>query len=643
MKLHYKLFFLFSLFITYYCHAHTVVYSVEYGPMPYSPPSLQPIFTSEYKGLHNIYLVIDNWYYASRERADSISADAFIIPGGNTSDVPFYDGSLDSYVKLLKNPGRPAMGFCAGIQFLLMARGGICAHRSGEHGNISAHIFGWDEIFSGAPNPYTDRAAHTYSIADMPDTYQNYAATKYCWVTFVKHLTMPLYGSQLHIESMNNDNSAGPAILSNFQNIIMQRKFHGISEVVGLPGEPGKVRLIWWKAKTDEPVTYHIFCATDSAQIDYNSADYETQDLEFELSGLNHEQTYYFAVRAVGAAFADSNRAIYPLKPDGHREIVFQNGLPISGVIYDDCEATVIAEKFPNANFGRSGSIGAPALVWYNSGLVQFNSLNNYLSNKKIIGGKLTFLFAGGVDATTTSAEVADISIYRILKNWNEGVGKYPTEARTGEVTWNAALHNQLGWEVPGCLGSSDRSAEPIASYTVKGDGAGIEFDGTLPLPAELLQSWVDFSDSNHGLLYEKVDNYPSDDYFVFEDNDDEWFMNHPRLTVYYLDEETSVAEKTAEPNLPNTIALLSNYPNPFNSSTVISLEVNKAEHLKLAVFNINGQLIREIYNETVFAGQHKFGWNGVDKNGKPVASGIYLALAQTENSRKIQRMVVVR
>ena len=114
------LFFLIFLSVAV---ATPVIYSVEYGPRPSSPPSLKPIFYGSYRGFVNVYVVLDNWYFASRARADSCQADAFVIPGGNTSDVPFYDGSLDSYVQLLQNPGRPTMGYCAGLQFLAMARG----------------------------------------------------------------------------------------------------------------------------------------------------------------------------------------------------------------------------------------------------------------------------------------------------------------------------------------------------------------------------------------------------------------------------------------------------------------------------------------------------------------------------------------
>jgi len=620
-----------------------LMYSVEYGNKPAQPPGLEPVFYSSYLGFENVYVVKDNWYYASRQRADSIKADAFLIPGGNTSDVPFYDGSLDSYVNLLKNPGRPALGFCAGIQFLMMARGGICALRSGEHGNQTATIFEYDEIFEGCPNPYTDRAAHTYSIVDIPDCFRNMATTRICYPTFARHITMPLYGTQLHIERMNNPNSAGPAVISNFRNKIMARKFHGISEVVGFPGHPGKVLLTWWKARTDKSVTYQVFSAMHKDEIDFNSPIYETTTLQYEVSGLNPAETYDFAVRALCEDFVDSNAAIFPLKPDGHRTIVFQNGLAIDGTIYNDCEATTIYQTNPNSNYGLRGSPGKGTLYWWNSGLVQFKGLDKYLDGKKIIAGKLTFIFVGGVEDYTDNSHVANINIYRVLKKWNEGEGFDHQEANSGEVTWNSAQHNVLNWEIPGCKGVSDRVPEPITTCTLKGDGTGIAFDGTVLLPPEMIQTWIEFPDSNCGLLYEKIDTYPNDEYFYFEDNDDDWFMNHPRLTIYYVDESGTDIVDEQENDVPATFILLQNYPNPFNRSTIIPIEITEAKNVILSIYNIEGQLVRKLIDGALTPGSYQLTWDGRNAIGKLVASGLYLYTLEVGNQISVKRMLLLR
>lgn len=635
--------FVFALFLIAVAVGQPILYTVEYGDRPVQPPSLAPKFESSYRGFTDVWVVHDNWYYASRTRADSCKADAFVIPGGNTSDVPFYDGSLDSYVELLRNPGRPTIGFCAGLQFLLMAYGGICAQRSPESGNQTATIFEGDEIFAGAPNPYVDRAAHTYSIADLPDSYRNLASTRTCYVTFVRHISMPLYGSQLHIESMNNLSSAGPAILANFRNIIMQRKFHGIAEANGFPGEPGKVRISWWPAKTSEPVLYRIFCADDVAKLDFDHPRYETTDLQYEITGLDPESTLYFAVRAQSAAFVDSNQSVFPITPDGHHEIIFQNGKPINGQNYAGNEATAIRQAFPDCNYGQRGTPGKDELYWWNAGLVQFKDLEKHLAGKKIVAGKLTFLFAGGVNSQTNSSHRADIAVYRILKPWNEGIGYLNNTARTGEVTWNAAQHSLLPWEIAGCKGNSDRSTQPIASYTLKGDGTGIAFDGTVQLPAALIQNWVDHPDSNCGLLYEKTDTYPTDQYFYFEDDDDDWFMNHPRLIVQYLDESTSAVADIPGKPLPGSFTLTRNYPNPFNESTVIDFALNIDRRVKIDVYDLNGRLVTRLFEGQLAAGAHRFTWNGKDWAGRAVTSGLYFYTLQSSSERTVGRMVLIK
>jgi GMP synthase-like glutamine amidotransferase len=617
-------------------NAYPIIYGVEYGPKPPSPPSLQPVWRNSYLKFDSVYLVVDNWYYASRERADSIEADAFLIKGGSTSDVPFYDGRLDSYVELLKNPGRPTMGFCAGHQFLQMARGGICARRSGEHGYQTATIFGNDEILEGCPNPYTAYAAHNYSITDIPDCYVNLAVTRTCYSTFVRHITMPLYGTQLHIENTSYPSAAGPVIIGNFRNIIMQRKFHGVAEVVGFPGEPGKVNLTWWKAKTDEGVLYQVYHSTDEGGLDYSSPDYETTELEYEIEGLDPDVLHYFGVRAVSSAFEDSNRTVFPIRPDGHRTIVFQNGLPIDDQVYDDCAATVIYHQYPNSNYGGRGS--AAPLYWWDAGLVQFKGLEAYLAGKKIVGGKMTYLFAGGVEDNTNSSHTATIAIYQILRQWNEGRGADHVEALDGEATWNSARHNMDAWEVPGCRGISDRAFASIQSRTIKGDGTGISFDGTVALPPALLQSWVDNPATNCGLQFEKFDTYPDDTYFIFEDNDDDWFMNHPRLTIHYVDASVTAVEGDDSRLVPASVALSQNYPNPFNPATTIQYEIPEMAYVTLKVFNALGEEIA-----TLVERPEEAGYRSVAFDGARLASGVYFYRLTVGESVTTRKMMLVR
>ena len=68
-----------------------------------------------------------------------------------------------------------------------------------------------------------------------------------------------------------------------------------------------------------------------------------------------------------------------------------------------------------------------------------------------------------------------------------------------------------------------------------------------------------------------------------------------------------------------------SNYPNPFNASTVIRFQLPAAsDMIDLTIFDINGKKVRTLLHETMPPGNFAVRWDGTDTQGKEVASGIY-------------------
>jgi PKD repeat protein len=65
--------------------------------------------------------------------------------------------------------------------------------------------------------------------------------------------------------------------------------------------------------------------------------------------------------------------------------------------------------------------------------------------------------------------------------------------------------------------------------------------------------------------------------------------------------------------------------PNPFNPSTAISFSLAQPGATELHIYNLRGERVRTLINETLSAGEHQVQWNGTDDNGRPVASGVYL------------------
>ncbi|MDZ7371229.1 MAG: T9SS type A sorting domain-containing protein [candidate division KSB1 bacterium] len=61
------------------------------------------------------------------------------------------------------------------------------------------------------------------------------------------------------------------------------------------------------------------------------------------------------------------------------------------------------------------------------------------------------------------------------------------------------------------------------------------------------------------------------------------------------------------------------NYPNPFNPSTIIPVELAKEERISLVVYNVRGEKIAELFDDVLPAGRHLFHWDGAG-----AAAGVY-------------------
>lgn len=77
--------------------------------------------------------------------------------------------------------------------------------------------------------------------------------------------------------------------------------------------------------------------------------------------------------------------------------------------------------------------------------------------------------------------------------------------------------------------------------------------------------------------------------------------------------------------DLPQEYSLRQNYPNPFNPMTTIGYYLPKSEDVSLVIYNSLGQKITALVNEKQTPGYHEVTWNGLDKNNRAVAGGVYL------------------
>jgi hypothetical protein len=97
----------------------------------------------------------------------------------------------------------------------------------------------------------------------------------------------------------------------------------------------------------------------------------------------------------------------------------------------------------------------------------------------------------------------------------------------------------------------------------------------------------------------------------------------------------------------PVSVKLLGNYPNPFNPDTTIAFSVGAMSsspvRVQVAVYNIRGQKIRQLVDDSFSYGTHTIFWNGTSDTGLSVASGLYLYKVQSEGVSAVGKMVLIK
>ncbi|MBU0559721.1 MAG: T9SS type A sorting domain-containing protein [Bacteroidetes bacterium] len=72
-------------------------------------------------------------------------------------------------------------------------------------------------------------------------------------------------------------------------------------------------------------------------------------------------------------------------------------------------------------------------------------------------------------------------------------------------------------------------------------------------------------------------------------------------------------------------------YPNPFNPSTTIKASILADDHIDLNVFDINGELIKKIFDGRLKTGEYSFIWDGKNNSNEKVSSGVYFISLKTQ------------
>ena len=180
-------------------------------------------------------------------------------------------------------------------------------------------------------------------------------------------------------------------------------------------------------------------------------------------------------------------------------------------------------------------------------------------------------------------------------------------------------------------------------------------FPGPIPVKGRDSRDWTNLTAlkvyRNNNLIATITDfvDYQSAGY---NDNDLQGGLYSYYVTNVYFSQYESAPSNTVsvqitgndDPVIPaaNT-ALTGNYPNPFNPETTINYSVKNPAAVTITIYNLKGEKVRTLVNETKGNGFYKTGWNGKDDAGKAVTSGVYLYRMQAGNYVSTKRMMLMK
>ena len=94
---------------------------------------------------------------------------------------------------------------------------------------------------------------------------------------------------------------------------------------------------------------------------------------------------------------------------------------------------------------------------------------------------------------------------------------------------------------------------------------------------------------------------------------------------------------------IPEEFSLGQNYPNPFNPITQMEYSLPQTSRVVISIYNVLGQEIKTLVNKDQDYGYHSVSWDGTDRLGKSVASGVYFTQMRSGGFSQSKKMLLLK
>ena len=121
-----------------------------------------------------------------------------------------------------------------------------------------------------------------------------------------------------------------------------------------------------------------------------------------------------------------------------------------------------------------------------------------------------------------------------------------------------------------------------------------------------------------------------------------EW---HVYTTVKLPTPDLGIVEDAAD-NFSQRVTgfnLAQNYPNPFNPSTLIKYQVLTSSNVVIKIYDILGNEVKTLVNESKPSGNYSVTWNGDNNLGKKITSGVYFYRMEAGSYVKTMKLMLLK
>ena len=158
-----------------------------------------------------------------------------------------------------------------------------------------------------------------------------------------------------------------------------------------------------------------------------------------------------------------------------------------------------------------------------------------------------------------------------------------------------------------------------------------------LTFPEDVVGNWHDWDETGEGVTDgPRGGSWDADGNIYLAD----FYTN---AIFHYAADMSSISDDNPKTIVASGYVLKQNYPNPFNPDTRIDFTIPADEHVSLAVYNLEGRLVKTLVNQAMNSGQHIANWDGTNEMGAKVSTGMYIYQLRTNSILLNRRMAFVK